>query len=176
MIYEIDDLDITDEDNNSTKKEGYIKIPNNIARCKAYCKWSKTSAATTYLYLQSWIIRGKVKKVCGVDLLKDYYRKGHLVARWSQKSIAKHFDVEQPAISKHIKSLTEAGFIKIIKYKIPNRREYFNIYNFGTHDFAGNESTFLMQHFGLLALDEQLARELERYERLKHSNSNNDIP
>jgi len=176
MIYEVDDLDITDENNNSTKKEGYIKIPNNIARCKAYCKWSKTAAATTYLYLQSWIIRGKVKKVCGVDLLKDYFRKGHLVARWSQKSIAKHFDIGQSAVSKHMTSLTEAGFIKIIKYKIPHRREYFNIYDFGTHDFAGNESTYLMQHFGLLALEEELARESARSELSEDDKYNNDIP
>ena len=34
-----------------TKTEGYITIPNNVARSTAFCKWVGTKPAALYFYL-----------------------------------------------------------------------------------------------------------------------------
>lgn len=147
-----------------TKSEGWIEIPNNVARSAAFCEWVGTRPAALYIYLQSYVVRGEVPKVGGICLYKDYFLKGKLVARWSQRKIAEHFNKSQSVISRHINQLVEAGFIKIHSHKVPNSKEYFYIYELGTHNHANAQTWYMIQHFALRALEEELEKESVSYE------------
>lgn len=102
--------------------ESQTAIPNNVYRSderRRFISMKNGSLCSVYEYLLTYIQRPKNGKeiIRGQRkfILDTFYRKGYLVARWSQDIMAKRFGFKRPYISKLTKNLEELGYIKKIK-------------------------------------------------------------
>ena len=100
----------------------YIKINNDYLRTPEYIKFNKATKSTVYFFILSSVIRESenIKNhIQGANYIyNEYYIKGDLVGRYSQKDIAYYINTSQSRISKYTNELEQDGFIKTIKRQV----------------------------------------------------------
>ncbi len=117
----------------------YIK--DTYLDTKVFMEFIGTPPAKIYFYLLKYAITAKVNwHIDGINLYDEYFRKGHVVSRYSQNDLSVYLDLSQSAISKRIKSLNDLGFVKTFKLNVGKER--FNIYKLG--DIINGKCTLLM--------------------------------
>lgn len=131
---------------NSRDEDYYFSLYNRLTRCRAFLKWTKTIECRIWLYLQSYIIRGRKASTGRINLYKDYYMKGYLVARWSLEDIAKAVDIKSVGYVSHaLRNMETKGLIRIHKVRVG--KSALSVYEFGTHNFSGKESLYADLYF-----------------------------
>ena len=110
-----------------------------------------------YLHLFEHIIRKDIDTGKPFRLYKDYYCKGKLASRLSQKRIADYLGVTELTIQRNIKTLTDKGYIKKVTKRVLDKT--FNLYVLGTHE-DNVEKLFLDDKF----YEESLAEELGQFQ------------
>lgn len=115
-----------------------IRIKCEIVRLKEFTKFSLTKEFALYMYLASWAIRGP-RWTGKFKLYENFYLKGFIPSRWSQKALGEHFEVSQQTISRWARNLQKHGLIKIIKKTIHGKP--CNIYVLGTVTHPSKKET-----------------------------------
>ena len=103
--------------------ESHIRIENKFLRNPEYIKFDKSVKSTVYRFLQAAIVREskEVKNYTygAKHIYIEYFLKGKLACRYSQKKMSEYLQTSQGRINKYLKELEEDDFIKIIKEKTP---------------------------------------------------------
>jgi hypothetical protein len=116
-----------------------------------------TKSFKIYLHLFKHIIRKNIDTGKPFKIYKDYYCKGKLAARMSQKRIADYLGVTEITVQRNIKTLTDKGYLEKVTKRVAEKT--FNIYVFGTHE-NNVEKLFIDDK----VYEESLAEELGQFQ------------
>lgn len=122
------------------RKIAEFRLELDLMRTTAWNDFNKSPEAKVYWFLFPWIVRAPVNSG-GWKLYEDYFMDGKLVARWSQENMAAHLRVSKKTIITDLNSLAKKKFIVKLKKTVHQKTGW--IYQFGTHDFHGNEEYFI---------------------------------
>ena len=100
---------------------GFTRFENSYLRTPEFIEFISTSAFPTYWILYSSIVRpsemSKDPAYGGHFIYREYFTRGKLVARYSQKNLAKYRgfkSTSQSSISRHTDELEQKGLLKKI--------------------------------------------------------------
>ena len=151
------------DDFEGIRKIPRLMVPYILLRSKTFLNWQKSLDAQIWYYLVSYVIRSPIY-TGKIDIYENYWKKGKLAARWSIENIATFFGYStiSGAVAKALTRLHNQKLL--IKRPIRIGRSTVNVYEFGTHDFQGNETIYAFDMFIKIAKEEAL---LEFYEQGK---------
>ena len=143
--------------------EPHLKIPIRFTRSYLYLDWVNSFLEyKVYMYLQSYIVRGKsYKSRLITELYNSYYLNGKLAARWGLNQLANFFNTQKSSISRVLTNLEKKGFIKKDVVILYGKR--INVYILGIHfnDIHPN-TEYLFAHLGFTrAIAEQTLHRFE---------------
>jgi DNA-binding MarR family transcriptional regulator len=139
------------DDFSGQRKIEHLEIPLKVLRDTDYLEWMRTTEASVYFCLYSYIVRSReVTSKIGKMMYYKYYTKNRLVASWSHKDIAIKIGLSENSkgyISKLLTSMVDKGML--IRHKDKLNRRSINIYEFGKHtgEPYKHEDYYLFEYF-----------------------------
>jgi len=124
---------------------------------KEFLNFCGTKPFGIYMHLFEHVIRKDINTGTVFKIYKDYYCKGKLAARLSQKRIADYLGLSERTVRRSIKILMDKGYIKKVTKRVGTKT--CNLYLLGTHEDK-KEKFFLDDKF----YEESLTKELSQFQ------------
>lgn len=118
----------------------HIRIDNGYYKIPEFIEFSKAVKSTVYFFLVSAVIRKKNKLQKNNYIHDNYYLKGKLVSRYSQKNMAIYLKTSQPRLSIYIKELEQDGLVKTLYRFVDGKRVLY--YQVGTWKGSINKNNY----------------------------------
>lgn len=113
---------------------GFVAINNDYYRTPEYIKFAKTVRSLHLEFTIAHVVRESAQtknpNYGGYYIYREHYRKGELVARFSQADMAKYFGTGQGHMSESFTRLEKEGFVK--KIPVCTRETKILYYQVGT--------------------------------------------
>lgn len=133
------------------KRVEHLQVPLKVLRDTGFIEWLRSTEASVYLCLYSYIVRSEsVSSQIGKLLYYRYYQRRILASSWDQKTMAKMIGLSENSsgyVSRLLTSMSDKGIIK--KHKDKLKRRSINVYEFGVHtgEPYKHESLYVFNYF-----------------------------